>query len=216
MAQNKTSSSRWGMLFVGIFIGIIAGLALALTTAWKLGGNAVLEVFTTKDKPASTQRVPDNASTVKNGGEKMNLEFYKVLPEGGDATTKTDRAMTPPTSPTKPAEQHATAVVSTPEAPSAQSTSSTTPAATPTTTAFAKPKEIYWLQVGSFSRPEEAENRKVELALHGWEATIQKAESPGRGVFYRVRIGPYDNAEQTGRMKAELTQRKFDVAVVRQ
>ncbi|MDR2709842.1 MAG: SPOR domain-containing protein, partial [Burkholderiales bacterium] len=111
------------------------------------------------------------------------------------------------------------AVASIPESANARPPSSATTAttnATAPTSATAKPKEIYWLQVGSFSRQEEADARKAELAMLGWEATIQKGESPGRGTFYRVRVGPYDNAEQTGRMRAELAQRKFDVAVVRQ
>ncbi|MDR0769746.1 MAG: SPOR domain-containing protein [Burkholderiales bacterium] len=210
MAQRRTTSFRWGTLFTGIFVGIVTGLVLALTAAWKLGGSAVLEVFATKDKPAASQRIPDNAPTAKTGGEKPNFDFYKVLPEGGDATAQNDKTIAPATPAARPAEQRPATVAAIPE------NSATRPvSATPTATS-AKPKDIYWLQVGSFSRQEEAENRKAELALFGWEATVQRGESPGRGILYRVRVGPYDNAEQTGRMKAELTQRKFDAAVVRQ
>ncbi|MGH8801022.1 MAG: SPOR domain-containing protein [Casimicrobiaceae bacterium] len=32
---------------------------------------------------------------------------------------------------------------------------------------------------------------------------------------YRVRLGPYDNADQLARMKSELAGRGFDVAVIR-
>ncbi len=217
MAQSKTPSFRWGVLFTGIFVGVVIGLALALTAAWKLGGNTVIEVFASKDKPAASQRIPDATPATKPATvEKPNFDFYKVLPEGGDATAKNDKAIAPPPT-AKPAEPRTTAVASIPETTATRPVSATTPVpATPATATSTKPKEIYWLQVGSFSRQEDAENRKAELALFGWEATIQKGEAPGRGIFYRVRVGPYDNAEQTGRIKAELTQRKFDVAVVRQ
>ncbi|MDR2016531.1 MAG: SPOR domain-containing protein, partial [Burkholderiales bacterium] len=168
MAQNKAAPFRWSVLLTGIFVGIVTGLTLALVAAWKLGGNAVVEVFVPKDKPVASQRIPNNASTAKTGSEKPNFDFYKVLPEGGDATAKNDKAMTPPTSAAKPAEQRAAAVASIPEIPATPSVATPTP-----TTTSAKPKETYWLQVGSFSRQEDAENRKAELALFGWEAAIQ-------------------------------------------
>ncbi|MCL2309939.1 MAG: SPOR domain-containing protein [Proteobacteria bacterium] len=218
MTQSKKAPFRWGVLFTGIFIGIIAGLAMALAAAWKLGGNAVVEVFAPKDKTVANQRAPDGTSTTKPGNEKPSFDFYKVLPEGSNATassnapTGSEKNTAPAT---KSSEPRTTAVASIPENAS-KPASSATSTPTPATTTSTKPKETYWLQVGSFSRQEEADNRKAELALYGWEATIQKGESPGRGFFYRVRVGPYDSAEQTGRMKAELTQRKFDAAVVRQ
>ena len=205
MAHHKTTSSRWGILLIGIFVGIVLGLVMALTAAWKLGGNAVVEVFSSKNKPAATQRPSENAPTAKTDGEKPSFDFYKVLPEGGNTAAGND----------KPAEQRPTHVASIPETPSTRTTPATT-SPPPTPVVSTKSRETYWLQVGSFSRQEDADNRKAELALYGWEAAIQKAESPGRGTLYRVRVGPFDNAEQTGRMKAELTQRKFDVAVVRQ
>jgi cell division protein FtsN len=211
MAQSKRGPFRWGILFTGIFLGIVTGLVMALTAAWKLGGNAVVEVFTPKDKPAVSQRAPGGAPTAKTDGEKPSFDFYKVLPEGSNATAGNDK-----TAPARPTEQRTTSVASVTENTSARPVPAMAATSPPTAATSTKPKEIYWLQVGSFSRQEDADNRKAELALYGWEAAIQKGEAPGRGVFYRVRVGPYDSAEQTGRMKAELTQRKFDVAVVRQ
>jgi cell division protein FtsN len=209
MAQSKKSPFRWGILFTGIFLGIVAGLVMALTAAWKLGGNAVVEVFAAKDKPAVSQRAPGGAPKTKTDGEKPSFDFYKVLPEGSNAAAGNDKPAAPP-------EQRTTAIASVTENTSARPVPTAASTSPPTAATSTKPKEIFWLQVGSFSRQEDADNRKAELALYGWEASIQKGEAPGRGIFYRVRVGPYDSAEQTGRMKAELTQRKFDVAVVRQ
>jgi len=221
MAQNKKSSFGWGTLFVGLFVGVIVGLALALAAAWKLGGNAVVEVFS-KDKAAASQRA-DGSSTTKPG-DKPNFDFYKVLPEGSEGTAKNDKTIASPptntltTAPT--AKPPTTAVASIPDTPSARPGAVTPQQPPPTTPATPpganKPKEVYWLQVGSFAQQDQADARKAELAMYGWEATVQKGEAPGRGAFYRVRVGPFDSAEKTGRVKSELTQRKFDVAIVRQ
>ena len=61
----------------------------------------------------------------------------------------------------------------------------------------------------------DAENLRARLALAGWEATVQEGALPDKSVRYRVRLGPYDNADELGRMKGELAKRGFDVAVIR-
>jgi len=71
------------------------------------------------------------------------------------------------------------------------------------------------LQAGAFTSESEAENLKARLALSGWEAAIQTATTPDKGVRYRVRIGPYDNTDELNRMKSELGNRGFDVAVIK-
>jgi cell division protein FtsN len=47
------------------------------------------------------------------------------------------------------------------------------------------------------------------------EATVQEGALPDKSVRYRVRLGPYDNSDELGRMKSELAKRGFDVAVIR-
>ena len=73
----------------------------------------------------------------------------------------------------------------------------------------------FWLQAGSFSSVPDAENLRARLALAGWEATVQEGALPDKSVRYRVRLGPYDNPDELGRMKSELARRGFDVAVIR-
>jgi len=51
--------------------------------------------------------------------------------------------------------------------------------------------------------------------LSGWEASVQEGALADKSVRYRVRLGPYDNADELGRMKSELAKRGFDVAVIR-
>ena len=79
----------------------------------------------------------------------------------------------------------------------------------------AKAADRFWLQAGAFASEADAENLKARLAFAGWEATIQSASLPDKGVRYRVRLGPYDNTDELARMKGELAKRGFDVAVIK-
>ena len=77
------------------------------------------------------------------------------------------------------------------------------------------PAERFWLQAGSFASEGDAENLKAQLALSGWEATLQQATLPDRSVRYRVRLGPYDSVDEMNRVRADLAKRGFEVAAIR-
>ena len=63
----------------------------------------------------------------------------------------------------------------------------------------------YVLQVGSFNSFQEADAVKVNLALQGQQAFIQKVTVEGRGEFFRVRIGPFDTLQTAEERSAFLT-----------
>src|SRR5258708_19282094 len=58
------------------------------------------------------------------------------------------------------------------------------------------PKDSYFLQAGSFQNPADADNLKARLALMGLEASVEPANLAEKGVWYRVRLGPYTPAAQ--------------------
>ena len=64
---------------------------------------------------------------------------------------------------------------------------------------------IYFVQVGAYSKPEDAEQQRAKLALAGLRATVTEREQNGRTV-HRVRLGPFDKRDeaetQTDRAKA--------------
>lgn len=62
------------------------------------------------------------------------------------------------------------------------------------------------LQAGSFPNAADAENLKAKLALLGVEAIIQTATIKDKGVWYRVRLGPYKNADAMNRAQGFLKQ----------
>jgi len=71
------------------------------------------------------------------------------------------------------------------------------------------------LQAGSFSNVDEAEKLKAKLAMLGVEANIQTATIPDKGVWYRVRLGPYKNADDLSRASSFLKQNGVDSTPMR-
>lgn len=64
----------------------------------------------------------------------------------------------------------------------------------------------YFLQAGSFSKPDQADRLKAKLAMLGLEASVQQANIPGKGTYYRVRLGPYKNTDEMHKANATLKQ----------
>lgn len=65
-------------------------------------------------------------------------------------------------------------------------------------------KELYYLQIGSFSNAEDADKLKAKLALMGMEAAVQVATIPDKGVWHRVRLGPYMGQSEANQARETL------------
>ncbi len=199
-----------GGTLLGVFIGVALGLAIAAGVAFYLmrAGNPYQSATTPRD--ASRDAVTAKPGKGDTGTGKPRFDFYKILPGGEEPKVQpkpperasdrgtVDRAAAPPeersTTKGAGAAQEGKAGSAVPEA---------------------RPVDRFWLQAGSFANESEAENLKARLALAGWEATVQEADVPDKGVRYRVRIGPYDNTDELNRMKSDLARRGFDVAVIK-
>ena len=53
---------------------------------------------------------------------------------------------------------------------------------------------IYFVQVGAYSRAEDAEQQRAKLALSGLRASVSEREQNGR-VVHRVRLGPFEKKD---------------------
>ena len=62
----------------------------------------------------------------------------------------------------------------------------------------------YMLQAASFPTLGDADHLKARLALHGFEARIQKVSIQGRGIYYRLRLGPYATRATLNRADSQL------------
>ncbi|HEY1326030.1 MAG TPA: SPOR domain-containing protein [Casimicrobiaceae bacterium] len=205
-------SGAGGTLF-GVFVGIIIGLGLAAGVAfWLMRNNPAVQwpPFARESRDAVREAARAPATTAP---DKPRFDFYKILPgveepkvqaKAPERTDRVDRTVVEQSK-----DRPVPASVPVPPPPNAQVASAEPPARA------IKPGERYWLQAGSFTAQSDAENLKARLALAGWEANVQQGSVPDKGVRYRVRIGPYDNADELNRMKAELARRGFDVAVIK-
>lgn len=73
---------------------------------------------------------------------------------------------------------------------------------------------VYVLQVGSFSRFEDADRRRAQLALQGIESSIQRVSIDDR-TYHRVRIGPIDDLTKLNVLRSRLRRANIDALRIR-
>ena len=76
-------------------------------------------------------------------------------------------------------------------------------------------KDNYFLQVGAFQNEADADNMKAKLALQGFEAVVQTASIPEKGVWHRVRVGPLSDIEQINKTRGDLTTNGFNTDLIK-
>jgi len=76
-------------------------------------------------------------------------------------------------------------------------------------------QKSYFLQVGAFHTGEEADNMKAKLALQGFEAVVQTATIPEKGVWHRVRVGPLFDLDQINKTKSDLITNGFKADLIK-
>lgn len=200
---NRSAAPRRGSnpLLTGVLIGMVIGVGMAAGLAWYIMKSpspfvqkepAIAKPPADVAKPAApavtaASSTPAAAvSGVVDG--KPRFEFYKVLTDKQDATVAV---------PAKPADK---------PQPAKPHTADSKPAAV---------NESYFLQAGSFSNAADAEKLKARLALLGIEASTQTATIPDKGVWHRVRMGPYKNAEEMNQARSLLKQNGVDATPMR-
>ncbi|MEO8344820.1 MAG: SPOR domain-containing protein [Betaproteobacteria bacterium] len=198
-------SGRGGTL-LGVFIGLVLGLALASGVAYYV---------TKANSPYAAQAAKDPRDPAKSAKsdatvDKPRFDFYKILPGGEEPKVPaTERKVLPDRAVVDQAKdkdkskdaERAPAKVALPES-----------VQTPKSAAV---DSRFWLQAGSFAMESDAENLKAQLALAGWEAAVQQGTIPDKGIRFRVRLGPYDNTDELNRIKSDLAKKGFDVAVIK-
>ena len=67
-------------------------------------------------------------------------------------------------------------------------------------------KDKYYLQLGSFKDTEDAENLKAKIAMLGMEAYVQSADLSEKGMWHRVRVGPFTKIDTIKKTRSSLLQ----------
>ncbi len=197
MAKNSSTRSapprKGSSLLTGIIIGMVVGLAIAAGIAWYILKTP--NPFVSKESREAARLAPDTvkpgpapaskAAAASGVGEsKPRFEFYKVLTDKQDATAPAQKDSDKPgAAENKPV-----------PAKAAQSAEK------------AAAKETYFLQAGAFSNADDADKLKARLAMLGMEANIQTVTIPDKGVWHRVRLGPYKGTDEMNKTLAALKQ----------
>jgi cell division protein FtsN len=76
-------------------------------------------------------------------------------------------------------------------------------------------KDVYFIQAGSFQNPADADNQKARLAILGFEASVEPANLPDKGTWYRVRMGPYAKLDEINKVRQALAQNGIDATFIK-
>lgn len=79
----------------------------------------------------------------------------------------------------------------------------------------AQAREAFFLQAGAFQNAPDADNLKARLALMGMEASVQTTTLPDKGVWHRVRVGPYRTVDDLNRARDSLKQSGIDTTLIK-
>lgn len=175
-----------GSFLLGVFVGILLGLGIALAVAFYL--NKTPLPFLGKSRPTDAPVAPQKPiAGMPQGGAKgperdrPRFDFYKILPGGEEPVTE------------KELKDAAKAGKGQPEAARA----------------------VYFIQAGSFQNPADADNQKAKIALLGFESIVDPTPLPDKGTWYRVRMGPYTSLEDMNRVRRVLSQNGIDASLVK-
>ena len=76
-------------------------------------------------------------------------------------------------------------------------------------------KDVYFIQAGSFQNPADADNQKARLAILGFESSVEPANLPDKGTWYRVRMGPYAKVDEINKVRQALAQNGIDATFIK-
>lgn len=211
ITRQGMNTQRGGTL-LGLIIGALIGLGAALAVA----------VYVTKVPipfmNKSTPRSPDHDAAEA----KKNRDWDPNAPLQGKNAVKPPPAPGPVADvpPQKPVAEPAAK----PAKPSADpigdlakarlANPQPTPAPTPAAAPSGADPFSYFVQVGAFRTPEDAEQQRAKISLMGLEAKVTEREQSGRTV-YRVRLGPFDKKEDADKAKERLDASGVETALVR-
>ncbi len=185
-APQKASNSKGSPFFTGLLVGLLLGVGASLWVTMYLKG---------ADSPFAEKKVSkpniDSASE-KLPKDKVATESALPKDENPDKTdNKFDFYTILPETESTVTEQEI------------KDNSQTTK------------KDNYFLQVGAFQSEAEADNMKAKLALQGFEALVQTATIPEKGIWHRVRVGPLNDITQINKVRGELTTNGFNTDLIK-
>ncbi|MBY0440265.1 MAG: SPOR domain-containing protein [Burkholderiales bacterium] len=193
--KKTETRGRTGTMMLGIFVGLVLGLVAALAIAFYL--NRAANPFAARDKPAPVQ-APGKAATAEPAGTASPSTRAPAAAEPGKAAPEA-----------KPRFDFYTIL------PGIEQPATDQDLRNRTVDTKAAVQERYFLQAGAFQNAQDADNLKARLALMGLEASIQTANLGEKGIWHRVRLGPFDDADALGRVRSQLAGSGIEAAPIK-
>ncbi len=205
-AQPARKKSGGGTL-VGMFIGLVLGVGIAAGVVWYLNksplpfANKVPLPTRADNQAANGQPAQPMALPGKPGDPvpEKRFQFYDILP--GKSEAAPDKGAQPPK----------------PEARKDEPKKEEAKKDEKKEEKKEEPKESktpLFLQAGSFSTAQDADNQKAKLAFMGVEAVVQQVMVQDK-TYYRVRVGPYPRIEDVNKVRAELARSGIDAQLAK-
>jgi len=193
----QRSAARRERGWLSFFVGLTLGLTVALFVYLRpdlVSDPALGPVAARRDPPSPVPPEPKEADA-----SKPRFDFYTILPEREVKVPEWEA--TAPSEPNSPPESKS------------PSESEQPPAAVPPSGPEASGS--YMIQVGSFQRYQDADRVKARLALAGVSAGIQRVVINGSDVWYRVRVGPFNDLKSLQGARQRLTEGGFNYMLVK-
>jgi cell division protein FtsN len=216
-------NSQRGAFAIGLIVGLLVGLALALAVA----------LYVTKVPVPFLNKVPQRTAEQDAAEAERNKTWDPNAPLAGKVPViKTPAASAPSVIPPGIAVAPQVATGARPVAPPAASApgskrdpaailagqapapTAATPTAPGKSTKASTDPFTYFVQVGAFSRAEEAEQQRARVGMMGMPAKVSEREQSGRTV-YRVRLGPYERKDDADAVQERLANNGVEAALVR-
>ena len=187
-ATNRKPGGKGGAgsLLIGILIGLVLGLGIALAVAWYI--NKMPTPFLNRAAP------PAKGEAQKGSAPALATDDIRAG-KAQDGKPRFDFYKILPGTEEPVTEQ---------QFKEAQQKSST-----------AQAREAFFLQAGAFQNAPDADNLKARLALLGMEATIQTTALADKGVWHRVRVGPYTAIDDVNRARTALKQNGIETTLIK-
>ena len=196
---------RTGIMVLGVFIGLVLGLVAALAIAFYL--NRAANPFAARDKPAPAPAVqaPGKGAVAEPAQPAAPATAGPSAGTPGSAATDAGKAAAEP----KPRFDFYTIH------PGVEPPATDQDLRNRGADAKAAAQDRFFLQAGAFQNAKDADNLKARLALIGLEASIQTANLGEKGIWHRVRLGPYDDVETLARVRSQLAGSGIEAAPIK-
>ena len=190
---HKPRKRSSGNFLAGMGVGVLVGLLVSLAIAFYLN-RTPLPFMTAKPKQAEKSGAPAKAPAIAG------------LPQGGAA---------PAPVPEKPKFDFYRILPGSEEPVTEKEIRERLRAKAGSAGQQEAAKDVYFIQAGSFQNPADADNQKARLAILGFESSVEPANLPDKGTWYRVRLGPYAKLDEINKVRQALAQSGIDANLIK-